>query len=243
MIERRRRVSAIVLICMFIAGGAIFKGISDQQQANVTLEQQVAGVTTSADNAPVTLATEVLKQLEIKGRAPKTGYSRAQFDDGWQDVGDCDVRNVVLARDMDDVVVVSDTDCTVLSGTLDDPYTGKTIQFKRGPGTSDDVQIDHVVALSDAWQKGAQLLSPDERLEFANDMLNLLAADGPTNQQKSDSDAATWLPPNKSYRCRYVARQIAVKQKYTLWVTEAEHDAMSQTLKTCPTQPLPIITQ
>lgn len=241
MIERQRRVSAIVLMCMFIAVGAIYKGIQQREPSSENTVQQVAGVvTTNPDGTPATLATEALKQLPIKGRAAKTGYTRAQFDDGWQDVGACDVRNVVLARDMENIVTVSETDCTVLSGTLFDPYTAKTIQFKRGQGTSDDVQIDHVVALSDAWQKGAQQLTPDQRLEFANDMLNLLAVDGPTNQQKSDSDAATWLPPNKDYRCRYVARQIAIKIKYLLWITQPEHDAISRTLETCPTEDLPV---
>jgi len=126
-----------------------------------------------------------------------------------------------------------------LSGTLNDPYTGKVIEFKRGAGTSGDVQIDHVVALSDAWQKGAQNISPQKRNELANDSLNLLAVDGKLNQQKSDNDAASWLPPNKDYRCSYVARQIAVKIKYELWVTSAEHSAMSDVLRLCPQQVLP----
>ena len=96
------------------------------------------------------------------------------------------------------------------------------------------------MALSDAWQKGAQQLDQDTRETLANDPLELLAVDGESNQQKSDSDAASWLPPNKEYRCRYVARQIAVKQKYVLWITQAEHDAMKRVLHNCPDQVLPI---
>jgi hypothetical protein len=103
------------------------------------------------------------------------------------------------------------------------------------------VQIDHVVAVSDAWQKGAQNLDVSKRAEFYNDPLNLLAVDGPTNDKKGDGDAATWLPSNKDYRCRYVARQIAVKAKYTLWVTQAEHDAMKNVLSACPGQALPVV--
>jgi hypothetical protein len=95
------------------------------------------------------------------------------------------------------------------------------------------------VALSDAWQKGAQKLSFASRVQFANDPLNLLAVDGPTNSSKGDSDAATWLPPNKAYRCAYVARQVAVKRKYQLWVTSAERDAIARVLKACPGQKLP----
>jgi hypothetical protein len=99
-----------------------------------------------------------------------------------------------------------------------------------------------VVALSDAWQKGAQQLTVEQRYQLANDPLNLLAVDGQANNNKSDADAATWLPPNKNYRCQYIARQIAVKQKYTLWVTTAEHDAMLRVLQGCPDQVLPIVT-
>jgi hypothetical protein len=95
------------------------------------------------------------------------------------------------------------------------------------------VQIDHVVPLADAWQKGAQQWSPAKRIDFANDPLNLLAVDGPTNQAKSDGDAATWLPPNKAYRCAYVTRQVAVKARYGVWVTQAEHDAIARILSRC----------
>jgi hypothetical protein len=95
------------------------------------------------------------------------------------------------------------------------------------------------VALSDAWQKGAQQLSYDQRVSLANDPLNLFAADGPTNAKKSDGDAATWLPPNKAFRCTYVARQVAVKATYGLWVTQAEHDAIASVLASCPSEPAP----
>jgi hypothetical protein len=148
------------------------------------------------------------------------------------------MRNYILARDMSQVVYLSPS-CKVASGTLHDPYTGKTILFMRGPETSNDVQIDHVVALSDAWQKGAQALTGAQRNALANDPLELLAVDGATNQKKGDGDAATWLPPNKAFRCEYVARQIAVKKKYSLWVTRSEYDAMANILKTCPEQQLP----
>lgn len=183
-------------------------------------------------------AASALKQLAVKGRAPKTGYTRAQFSNGWGKIETCDVRNYILARDMTDVAYVDDT-CKVKTGTLADPYTGKIISFLRGDGTSDDVQIDHVVALGDAWQKGAQQLTPAERYSLANDPLELLAVDGKANQDKSDSDAASWLPPNKDFRCNYVARQIAVKAKYKLWITQAEYSAMAQILTGCPDQDLP----
>ncbi|MGO4493082.1 DUF1524 domain-containing protein [Arthrobacter sp. 2YAF22_2] len=200
-------------------------------------------VTLSGASAPqqqpayASKALDVLATLPIKGRAPKTGYSRDQFGQAWADVdrNGCDTRNDTLRRDLTAVALKPGTrDCVVLSGALNDPYTAKLISFVRGNTTSTAVQIDHVVALSDAWQKGAQQLSPAQRLAFANDPLNLLAVDGPANMQKSDGDAATWLPPNKSYRCSYVARQISVKASYALWVTQAEHDAMARILADCP---------
>ncbi|HLT68364.1 MAG TPA: HNH endonuclease family protein [Microbacterium sp.] len=192
--------------------------------------------------APQGSALEAAQDLTVKGRAAKTGYDRDEFGSGWQDPdrNGCDARNDVLARDMTDLTFKRGThDCIVLTGVLDDPYSGATIDFQRGQTTSSAVQIDHVVALSDAWQKGAQQLSDDERELLANDPLNLLAVDGPTNASKSDGDAATWLPPEKSFRCEYVARQVAVKQAYELWVTEAEQDAMVRVLTTCPDEPLP----
>lgn len=182
-------------------------------------------------------AADALAKLAVKGRAPKTGYTRTQFGQGWQTAGTCDTRNLILQRDLTSVTV--DEECHVLSGTLHDPYSGKVIQFTRGATTSDDIQIDHVVALSNAWQTGAQQLTQLEREAFANDPLELLAVEGDANQQKSDADAATWLPPNKAVRCSYVARQIAVKTKYRLWVTSAERDAMLRVLAACPDQKLP----
>lgn len=188
---------------------------------------------------PTGEAAAVLNELEIKGRAPKTGYARAQFGDGWQTKNGCDTRNVILHRDLIDTKV--NEKCQIESGLLHDPYTGKDITFARGPTTSDDIQIDHVVALSDAWQSGAQQLTFDERVSLANDPLELLAVDGPANQQKSDGDAATWLPSNKTFRCQYVARQIAVKKKYHLWVKPAEKDAIVRVLSVCPGQKLPAV--
>ncbi len=187
-------------------------------------------------------ALEALASVEVRGRAPRTGYERDHFGDGWVDTdrNGCDTRNDVLARDLTGETFEPGTrDCIVRTGTLADPYSGRTIEFRRGEGTSEAVQIDHVVSLSDAWQKGAQRWGGARRTAFANDPLNLLAVDGPLNQGKGNSDAATWLPPNRSYRCAYVARQVAVKLTYGLWMTAAERDAASAVLTTCPGQPLP----
>lgn len=188
------------------------------------------------------LAVAALRELPVKGRAPKTGYDREQFGSAWSDVdrNGCDTRNDILRRDLVDETFKKGTrDCVVLTGTLRDPYTGRTIKFRRGQRTSSEVQVDHVVALSASWQTGAQRLTPGRRKELANDPLNLLAVDGGANQSKGDGDAATWLPPVKSYRCAYAARQIAVKRKYDLWVTTAEKAALGRLLVRCPAQVLP----
>ncbi len=238
MKERKRRLAVALLVALAVTASAAYGGIRDY----LAPDQPVLQETTTQDVAPgdSKRAIDALAALAIKGRAPKTDYSRSQFGSGWDTVGNCDVRNHILARDLIDVQFVSPTDCTVQSGTLaQDPYTGTSIAFVRGPGSSSKIQIDHVVALSDAWQKGAQQLDKPTRQKFANDPLNLLAVDGPTNTAKGDGDAATWLPPHKPYRCRYVARQIAVKQKYQLWVTQAERDAMARVLGDCTEQLLP----
>lgn len=198
---------------------------------------EAAPIKAEAANQP--LAASVLGKLAVKGRAPKTGYARNLFSDGWGQIGYCDTRNFILKRDLKSITWRAGENCIVATGVLLDPYTGASIKFVRGVKTSLAVQIDHVVAVSDAWQKGAQQLSADARYSFYNDPLNLLAVDGPTNSAKGDGDAATWLPPNRAFRCPYVARQVAVKAKYKLWVTAAEKAAIQGILAKCPKQIIP----
>lgn len=180
----------------------------------------------------------MLDSLPVRGRAPKTGYDRVlDFGRSWLDVDQngCDTRNDVLARDLG--AVVRSGACTVLSGRLVSVYSGVRVSFTRGPATSAEVQIDHIVPLSNAWQTGARQLPQARREALANDPLNLQAVEGSLNEQKSDGDAASWLPPLRSYRCIYVARQISVKAAYDLWVTAPERDAMRRVLDSCPAQP------
>lgn len=230
---RRRRIIFVFLFALMIAGfniGSVYS--PDKSEIKIKNSVPVADIKSES-------AIKALEKIPVKGRAPKTGYTRTQFTNGWNDASGCDTRNIILSRDLEKVEYIKDS-CDVLSGVLVDPYTGGTIQFHRGPGTSQDVQIDHVVALSDAWQKGAQNLSYRYRNNLANDPLNLLAVDGEANQKKSDADAASWLPPFKPYRCAYVARQEAVKTKYNLWMTLAEKEAIKRILSKCPSQPLPV---
>lgn len=227
---RMRRVIGLLVVAVF--GWFVANYATSQPETAPT-----TGETTRPALANVGSAADALEKLQVKGRAPKTGYSRDQFGPGWESRLGCDTRNTILHRDLADVR--TDERCRVVSGTLNDPYTGKLIQFIRGESTSALVQIDHVVALSDSWQKGAQQLPYERRVALANDPLNLLAVDGPANQEKSDGDAATWLPSLKAFRCQYVARQIAVKKTYELWITGSEKTAMERVLASCPSEPLP----
>ena len=172
----------------------------------------------------------------MKGRAPKTGYDREQFGGDWLSVDGCDMRERILRRDLRRETLAPGSACEVQAGELADPYTATAIEYVSG---EPEVDIDHVVALGDAWQKGAQRWPYARRVAFANDPLNLLAVDASANRQKGDGDAATWLPANRSYRCAYVARQIAVKRRYRAWVTPAERDAMQRVLARCPRTSLP----
>jgi hypothetical protein len=201
----------------------------------------VAGIT-PAKAESIASGLSIIQEQITKGRAAKTGYTRAQFGPAWADVdrNGCDTRNDILKRDLTNQVYKEKTkQCVVLSGTLVDPFSGESINFVQGAKTSSEVQIDHTVALSNAWQTGAFKLTADQRKALANDPLNLLAVKGRLNSQKGDGDAATWLPPLKSYRCDYVSRQIAVKIKYTLWFTAPEKEAMVRILKSCPEKALP----
>jgi hypothetical protein len=204
----------------------------------VVIALLLALLPTANSQSATTDAVTALNKLEVKGRAPKTGYTRSQFP-YWSDPdrNGCDARNDILKRDLTDITYKEGTrDCKVIAGQLLDPFSGKVIIFSP---TKVVIDIDHVVALSNAWQTGAAYFDKNIRLLIANDPINLLAVDAKLNRQKGDGDAATWLPPNKSFRCEYVARQVAVKSKYKLWVTEPEKVAITKILSSCVGQKLP----
>ncbi len=234
LMQRRRRMVLVAVILIGTLGWVVIKEWSNLLLMLPDSQSQQSGSNSGSGE----IARDALAALSTKGRAPKTGYKRSQFGDGWAKAGGCDTRNVILRRDLTNAVL-GDDNCKVQAGALSDPYTGQRIAFKRGANSSGAVQIDHVVALSNAWQTGAQQLSSEQRISLANDPLELLAVDGPANQQKGDGDAATWLPSNKPFRCQYIARQIAVKKKYSLWVTPPERTAMERILASCPEQRLP----
>lgn len=230
----RRRALAAVVIAVLVVVGSWLVGLVDPP--GLASPAPWAGSQIGSIPAErLASAKAALGRITVAGRAAKTGYDRERFGEAWDDVdrNGCDTRNDILGRDLREVIFTKGSPhCIVASGMLDDPYTAKHISFARGQRSA-DVQIDHIVALSDAWQKGAQQWSAEQRRAFANDPANLLAVDGPANQEKGDGDLATWLPPQKSYRCEYAVRVVEIKAEYRLWMTGAEHDKAAELLNQC----------
>lgn len=185
------------------------------------------------------IARRQLNDLPVRGWDRTSDFRRYQFGEAWSDDvnvefghNGCNTRDDILRRDLKNLVVRPFT-CFAQSGTLLDPYSGATIDFVRGPETSNSVEIDHVVALADAWYKGARDWDAQRRLDFANDPRNLLAVSPKANFDKAYRDAAAWLPPNEAFRCDFVARQIDVKTAYGLWLSAKEKRALADVLERC----------
>ncbi|WP_351227933.1 HNH endonuclease family protein [Streptomyces sp. NPDC002133] len=194
------------------------------------------GLAAISSDEDVAAARGLISKLSTKGRGPKTGYARDEFGYAWMDTADgvplarngCDTRNDLLKLAGQEVRFRTGSDCVVVSMTLHDPYTGKDIAWKKAKAT--EVQVDHVVPLSYAWQMGAARWDRPKRQRLANDVLNLLPVSGSTNSAKRDSGPASWLPPSKAIRCSYAVRFAQVAEKYELSVTAADKSVM---LKQC----------
>jgi hypothetical protein len=174
--------------------------------------------------------------IRADGRERDPRYDRDAFGPAWADAdgNGCDQRDDVLVRDLVHVAFASsDPACTVVAGHLDDAYTGRGIDFARGPRTSAAVQIDHLVPLSWAWQHGAWSWTDERRERLATDLDELQAVDGPTNQEKSDQGPATWLPPDAAYRCLYVTRFAFVVSRYGMTIDDADRGAIDRVLQAC----------
>lgn len=224
--------AALILCLVILVNPNSYETLFGESAAESDDTNVVVNINQNNESEP--LAIDILAKLEIKGRASKAGYDREAFYNNWPSVEGCSLRQRIIKREFGETAVLDG--CNVVSGSFVDPYTGESKTFKNRSEISSGIQIDHVVALSNAWQTGAQYQSADERRSLATDPLNLLAVDGAANQQKSDGDAATWLPKNKAFRCQYVARQVSVKYKYNLWITQAEHDAIARVLEKCPNE-------
>ena len=234
---KKRRMIAVLFALVGVIIWLVTNPASYEQEYTQAVNDgaDYAAEAVSAENPNAPLASDILEKLEVKGRAPKTDYSREQFYSGWPNIDGCSLRQRIIKREFGESAVLEE--CNVIAGEYDEPYTGEHLKYSNRDEISNGIQIDHVVALSDAWQKGAQNLSSDERYAVATDPLNLLAVDAAANKKKSDGDAATWLPSNKKFRCQYVARQVSVKYKYKLWVTDAEKNAIFKVLENCPKEP------
>lgn len=235
-------IAALVALIGYMTNGADNPFSSSQPTTPLVADQRY-----ELTSDEVATAENELASLVVAPKGSMDTYDREdQFGPAWTDKAEgvamagngCDTRNDILFRDMEDVV--TEDDCTVLTGRLwnpfgveDNPYD-HWIDFERGQGTSMAVQIDHVVALGNAWVSGADQISQEQRIALANDPINLVAVDGPINGAKGDSNAAEWLPPNDSIHCFYAASQIQVKHKYDLTVTQDEHDVFSQLISECP---------
>lgn len=234
-LARIRRVIAVsiaaVAFCLFL----YLNPASWQNVLEIAVNPDEVALKETQTEATSFLAKDVLENLAVKEKDNSQKYYRKLFYDDWSIVSDgCNIREAILKRDLRDIELKG---CKVQSGILDDPYTGQQISFIRGENTSSVVQIDHVVALSNAWSTGALYFDKDTRYKISQDPLNLLAVEGQANQDKLDQDASTWLPSNTAFQCQYVARQISVKYKYKLWVTPAEKAAMLEVLAKCPNEP------
>lgn len=220
---RRRPLPAWVRVLWFVVVTVVFVAV------------YVSSRNESGSAAPAPQALPELDAIAVTS-AEWPDYERDYFGSGWKDTdhNGCDARNDVLQRDLSDAVIKPGTGgCVVLSGHLDDPYTGRGIDFVRGNDTSTMVQIDHVVPLAWAWRNGAWAWSDEQRIAFANDGDNLLAVDGATNQSKSDSGPADWLPDDPAYACDYATAWVEVLTAYRLTITVEDREALRATLATC----------
>lgn len=240
MITARRRTAAAAITAL---AAVSLTGCSSDGLGGL-LGRLSSGVGDSAPAAGSTVDTSAafaaLNSLTVRPKGSMTAYTGNRtllFGEPWTDdnyapvIGrnGCRTREDILQRDL---INTTRSGCFVDTGTLQDPYTGKTIQYKRGIRTSAAVQIDHLVSLGNVWASGGNFLSQRQRVNIANDPINLQATDGPANGSKGDKDASEWLPPNEKHHCIYVAAQINVKYTYKLSVTAREKQTMSTILRT-----------
>lgn len=197
----------------------------------IAVDNGAGGGSTGTGKAPTganaTRATADLHDLASAGQLSMAGYSRDRFHIWAQQGGDCDTRDVVLKRDGNGVKAT--TDCKITAGSWKSPYNGKTY------GDPQQLEIDHIVPLANAWRSGAQNWSDDKRKQFANDLTRpeLVAVDNHDNLSKGDQDPSQWKPPSQDFWCTYAEDWITVKAYWKLTVTSAEKSALTDMLGTC----------
>jgi len=245
-------VTAAALLAALVTGCSTRIGVTDQ----VTAPPASASVTSSSparSTAPghgidsASQARVALLRLPVVASRPYVpGYQRScspgdacSFGPAWTDDQDavdghngCGTRDDVLAAQLRDVRLRAGSRCVVVAGTLDNPYTGATLTFSKSRAYL--VPLDHVVPLALAWDLGAARWSQAQRDAYANDStLVLLAVDEHSNEQKSDSGPAEWMPTDRGYWCAYDQRIVTILTRYRLEVTAADKAAMSTVLARC----------
>ncbi len=222
--RRRRRgasgLASLLLILAIVALWAYFSGPTTQGDAGIRGDDPGTARTT-------------LEELSVSAPGSMAGYSREKFEHwsdaeefGWEAPDNsCDVRDAALIRDGEDVVVGEG--CKVESGTWLDPYTTNAYTDPQ------DIDIDHVVPLANAWRSGASSWDADEREAYANAPDVLLSVEDDANQEKGDKGPEAWKPPNEAIWCDYATRWISIKSEYGLSVNPQEKDALTEMLDTC----------
>lgn len=90
------------------------------------------------------------------------------------------------------------------------PYSGKLF---KDPSKLD---IDHIVPLQWSWEHGASQWGRLKRIQFANDLENLIPVSAATNRSKGAKGPDKWVPPNLSYSVEYINRFTYICEKYGL---------------------------
>lgn len=165
-----------------------------------------------------------LADLKVAKAGSASGYDRSKFPDDDANANGCATRDDVLARDLSGVGKRGP--CRVTSGTLHDPYTGRTVS---GPG---GVRVDHVVPLRTAWRSGAADWDQAKRTRFANDPDTLLAVGAGAARDRDERGPGSW-GPGRRYQCAFAQRYVTVARDYDLTVTKKEHDALTRMLGRC----------
>lgn len=233
--KRRHWVAAVLAVALAVV--VAYQTVSSSVQ-------QTAVYTAEADVPTVAPGVDVLAGVaRVPTRLRSGDYRRAAFGEAWTDDNTapgghngCDTRNDILERDLIDKTYVAISRCpaAVATGVLRDPYTSQTISFVRGAQTGAAVQIEHIVPLAYAWDQGARHWTDEMRVRFANDPANLVAVDGPTNQDKGDAEPALWMPPNRAFHCQYAVQFVAVLRGYGLPVDAPSASVLHDAAGTCP---------
>jgi Protein of unknown function (DUF1524) len=222
--ERMARLNrrwASVVVTVVIAFGAVLSAASESGGASSTysarLRTAIAALKVASEN--------------------HSGYDRSKFPH-WVDADHdgCDTREEVLLAEAI-VKPHKGAGCTLTGGRWYSYYDNKYWS------DTNRIDIDHVVALAEAWESGARTWTTDRRKAYAKDLddrRTLVGVTDTVNAAKSADDPANWLPPVASMRCRYVRNWVAIKIRWWLTVNNAEKNALTWIASGCPNDTLTV---